>query len=144
MVTKVSDGSLGVIAFLDDSFVAFVDVVVEWVFECDGVGLLCSLDSNNKCSDDGFIVSPGVGNQSSSIEESWSDNISFKVFLNSSLFHVPTNNFEIAVSIISDLDLMESVVVPVVTLIDISVIEVVVDVVVMSEVVGGVYPGFRH
>eukprot|EP00178_Gracilaria_changii_P008443 TRINITY_DN2567_c0_g1_i1.p1 TRINITY_DN2567_c0_g1~~TRINITY_DN2567_c0_g1_i1.p1 ORF type:complete len:116 (-),score=11.96 TRINITY_DN2567_c0_g1_i1:2-349(-) len=115
---------------------------MEGIFKSDGVALLTSFNTNNKCSDDRFVGSPSVRDESGGIEKSWSDDIGFEVFLNSSLFHVPSNDFEITVSIISDFDLMESIVVPVITLIDITIVEVIVNIVVVSEVIGWINPGF--
>ena len=102
VVTKVGDGSLGVVAFLDGTLVSSVDVVVEGVFEGDGVVLLSSLNFDNKGSDDGFVGSPGVRDESGGVEESWSDNIGLEIFFDSSLFHGPSDNLKVAVSIISD------------------------------------------
>ncbi len=57
---------------------------------------------------------------------------------------MPANNFEVGVGVVSDLEEVEAVVVPVVALGDIAVIEVVVHVVVVAEVVGGVDPAALH
>ena len=144
MVFEVGNCSLGVVALLDGSLVSPVDIVVEGVFEGDSVVLLGALDSNNKGSDDGFVGSPGVRDKSGGVEESGPDDVGLEVLLDSSLLHVPADDFEVAVSVVSDLDHVEAVAVPVVALVDVAVVEVVVDVVVVAKVVGGVDPASRH
>jgi hypothetical protein len=86
------------------SLIAFVDVIVEWIFKRNSVVLLSTLYSDGECSNDGFVCSPGIGYKSSSIEESRSNNISFEVFLNSTFFEMPSYNLNIGVSIISNLE----------------------------------------
>ena len=57
---------------------------------------------------------------------------------------MPPNNLDVGVGIISDLEEVKAVVVPVVALSNIAVIEVVVYVVVMTKVIGRVYPRIQH
>lgn len=94
MVFEAADGSGGVVSLFDMSFVTFVDIVVEWVFEGQGVSLVGALDSDGEGSDDGFVGSPGVGYESGGVEESGSDDVGFEVFFDSALFHVPSDNFD--------------------------------------------------
>lgn len=68
MVTEVSDSSLRVVALFDGSFVSLVDVIMEGVLKGDGVVLLGTLNSNNKWSNDGFVGTPSVRDQSGGIE----------------------------------------------------------------------------
>jgi len=122
------------------SFVAFVHVIMEGIFESDSVVFLSSLDFNSESSNNRFVCSPRVGNKTSSVKQAWPHNIGFEVFLNSALFEMPSNDFNVGVSIISDLEKVKSIIVPVVPLGNKPIIEVIVDIVVMAEVVGGVYP----
>ena len=142
VVFQVSNGSVWIISFFDSSFVSSVDIVMERVFEGDSVEL--SLGFDNESTNNRLIGSPGVGDKPGSVEKSRSDNVGFEVFFDSAFLHFPADDLNVGVSIVFDLDLMETVAVPVVTLSDISVVEVVVNVVVMSEVVGGVDPGALH
>ena len=57
---------------------------------------------------------------------------------------MPPNNLDVGVGIISDLEEVKAVVVPVVALSNIAVIEVIVHVVVVTEVVGRVDPAALH
>lgn len=57
---------------------------------------------------------------------------------------MPPNDFDVVVGIVSDFELVEAIAVPVVALSDIPVVEVIVNVVVVSEVIGGIEPEFRH
>jgi len=113
-----------------------MNVVMEWIFKSKSVVLTGTLYSNNQCSNNRSISTPRIGNKSSSIEQPRSDNISFKVLLNSSILHFPSNNFNIAISIISYFNLMQSITVPVVTLSYITIVEIEMHVVVSTEIVG--------
>ena len=142
MIPKICNGSIGVVSFFDSSFVSSVHIVMEWIFKSHSVVLVALLD--NKSSLHWFVTSPGVGDKSGGIEESRSYNISFEVFLNSSLNHFPANDLNVVISIVFDFKLVESITVPVVALSNISVVEVVVNVVVMTKVVGLREPEIWH
>ena len=137
VVSEVGYGSVRAVSLLNGSLVASVDVIMEGVFEGDGVVLLSSLDSHDEGTNNGLVGSPGVGDKPGSVEESWPDYIGLEVLLDSSFLHFPGNNLNVGISIILDLKLVESVTVPVVALGDVPVVEVVVDVVVVTKVVGG-------
>lgn len=140
MILEIKDGSICVFAFLDVSLVSLVDVVMEGVFKGDGEVLLSALDLDDECPNNGSEVAPGVWDGSGGVEESGSDDVGFEVLFDSAFFEFPPYDFKIGIGIISNLDLMESVVGPVVTLGDVSIVEVVMDVVVVTEVVGRIYP----
>ena len=143
-VSQVGNGTVWVISFFNDSLVASIDIVMEGVFEGKSVELLGSLNLNGEGSNNRLVGSPGVGNKPGGVEKSGSDNVGLEVFLDSAFLHLPANDLNVAVSIVLDLNLMESVAVPVVTLVDETVIEVVMNIVVMSEVVGRVDPRGFH
>jgi hypothetical protein len=126
------------------ALVAFVHIIVERIFESDSIVLLSSLDSNSESSNNRFVCSPRVRNKASSVKEAWSNNIVFEVFLNSALFEMPPNDFNVRVSIISDLEKVKSIIVPVVTLSNIAIVEVIVDIVVIPKIIGRVDPTSRH
>ena len=140
VVSEVGQSSVRAVSLLDGPLVASVDVVMEGVFEGNGVVLLSSLDSHNEGTNNGLVGSPGVGDKPGSVEESWPDNVGLEVLLDSSFLHLPANNLNVAISIISDLKLVESVTVPVVALGNVPVVEVVVDIVVVTKVIGGREP----
>ena len=140
VVSKVGKSSVRAVSLLDGSLVASVDIVMEGIFEGNGVVLLSSLNFHNEGTNNRLVGSPGVRDKPGSVEESWPDNVGLEVLLDSSFLHFPGNNLNVAISIISDLKLVESVTVPVVTLSDIPVVEVVVNVVVVTKVIGGRKP----
>ena len=135
MVSETADGSGSIVALLNVALISLVDVVVEWVLEWEGVGFVGTLDLDGDGTDDGFVWAPWVGDESGGVEESGSDDVGLEIFLNSAFFHGPSNNFDGGFRFVSDLDLMESVVGPVVSLVNVPWVKVVVDVVVMTEVV---------
>jgi hypothetical protein len=57
---------------------------------------------------------------------------------------VPSDNFNNIIGFISDFNLMESITIPVVALIDIAAVEIVLCVVVMTEVIGGIDESTPH
>lgn len=135
MIFQIAYCLNGVASLLDMTFVSLVNVIVEWILEWHSVCFVSSLNFYRYSTNDGFVWSPWAWDKSSSVEKSWSDDVSFEVLLNSSLFHVPSDNFDWCFGIISDLDLVKSVTTPVVTLLNISVVKVVVDVVMVTKVV---------
>ena len=44
-----------------------------------------------------------LGTSLAVVEKSWSDDVGFEIFLNSSLFHMPSDNFDRRIRIVSDL-----------------------------------------
>ena len=138
MILETADGVNWVISLFNVSLISLVDIVVEWILEWESVSIIGSLDLNGNGTDDGLVWSPWTGNKSGGVEESWSDDVGLEVLLNSAFFHIPAYNLDGRVWFVSDLNLMESVVGPVVSLFDISGVEIVVNVVVITEVVGGV------
>lgn len=126
------------------SLVSVVHVVMERIFKSKGKELVSSLEFECDSSNDGSISSPAHWDASSSVEESWSNFISFEVFLKATLLHVPSDNFNNIIGFISDFNLMESITIPVVTLIDIAAVEIVLCVVVVTEVIGGIDESTPH
>lgn len=55
VVSQVGDSSLRVVSLLDVSLVSSVDVVVEGVFEGDGVVSVGTLDTHHEGSDHGLV-----------------------------------------------------------------------------------------
>ena len=108
---------------------------MEWVLEGKCVALSGALDFDGEGSDDGLIGSPGVGYESGGVEESWSDDIALEVLFDSSFLHGPSYDFDVGVSVIPKLYLMEAIAAPVVALSNISVIEIEMYVVMFSKVV---------
>lgn len=138
VVSQIANSLELVVSLFDVALVPFVDVVVERILKRKSVEIVGAFDFNGNGTDDGFIWAPGVGDESGGVEESRSDDISFEILLDSALFHVPSNNFDIGVRFVSDLDLVETVVSPVVALLNVPGVEVVVDVVVVTKIVGWV------
>jgi len=138
MILQVADGSNSIITLFNVTFVSLVDVIVEGIFEGQSKGLIGTLNSDGNSTNNGFVWSPWVRNKSGSVEKSRSDDVGFEIFFNSTLFHVPSNNFDWGIRFVSDLDLVETKVSPVVALFDVSWIEVVVSVVVFTKIVGWV------
>lgn len=77
-------------------------------------------------------------NKSSSVEESRPDFLNFEILLNSTFLHVPANNLDYLISLIPNFDLMEPIAIPVISLSDISAVEIVLDIVMMAKVIGGI------
>ncbi len=144
VITQVWDSSSWVFSFFNVSFVAFIDVIMERIFKSNSVVLLSTLDSNCESSNDRFIWSPRIRNETSSVEQSGPNDISFEVLFNSALFEMPSNNFDVRVSIISDLEEVKAIIVPVVALGNKAIIEVVVYIVVMTKVIGWINPSSWH
>lgn len=135
-VLKLWNSMYWIVSLLNVSFVSAMDIVMEWILESKSKELVSSLefesDSSNNCS----VCSPTHWDASSSIEESWTNLSSFEVFFKSSFFHVPSDNFNNIIRFISDFNLMETIAIPIVSLGNISAVEVVLCVVVMPKVVG--------
>ncbi len=135
VVSETADGLSSVTTLLNVALISLVDVVVEWVLEGQGVGLVGALDPDGEGTDDGFVWAPWVGDESGGVEEAGADNVGLEIFLNSAFFHGPSNNLDGGIRFVLDLDLVESVVGPVISLFYVPWVKVVVDVVVMTEVV---------
>ena len=138
VISQVGNGLILVVSFFNNSLIAFMDIVMEGVFEGSCVVLLRSLNLDGEGSNNRFVGTPGVRDKSGGVEKSGSDNVGLEVFLDSALLHLPADDLNVAISVVLELNLMETVAVPVVALSDKTVIEVVVDIVVVSKVVGGV------
>lgn len=57
---------------------------------------------------------------------------------------MPPDNFDGIIRLVSDLNLMKSIPIPVVSLTHISAVEIVLGIVVMAEIVGGIDEGASH
>ena len=57
---------------------------------------------------------------------------------------MPPHNFDGIIRLVSDLNLMKSIPIPVVSLTHISAVEIVLGIVVMAEIVGGIDEGASH
>lgn len=106
MISKIWNSSNSIATLFNMSFITFVYVIMEWIFKWKGIGLIGSLDSNSYSTNNSFIWSPRVRNKSSSIEQSWSNDVGFEILLNSTLFHVPSDNFDWCIRLVSYLNLM--------------------------------------
>lgn len=126
------------------SLVSVVHVVMERIFKSKGKELVSSLEFKCDSSNDGSISSPTHWNASSSVKESWSNFSSLEIFLKAALLHVPSNNFNNIIGLISDFNLMKSITIPVVALIDIATIEIVLCIVVVTKVIGGIDESTPH
>ena len=144
MIFKWSNSSWIIITLFYMSFITFINIIMEWIFERKSVEIIGALYFNGYSSNNSFIWSPWVRNKSSSIEESRSNDVGFKIFLYSTLFHMPSDNFDWWLGIISDLNLMKSEICPIVTLLNISWIEVIMDVMMMSEIIGWIDVWWSH
>jgi hypothetical protein len=109
---------------------------MEGIFDCDSEILVGVSNLDDTCSNHSFVASPAHGYKSSGEEESGSDDLFSEIFLDSAFFHMPSDYLKFGISLVEEFNLMETIVVPVVTLGDVPVVEVVVDVVVMTKVVG--------
>ena len=135
VISKTVYGSNSIASLFNMSFISFVDIIMKWIFEGKSECFISSLDFECDSSNDGFVWSPWVGNKSSSIEKSWSNDIGFEILLNSSFFHMPTNNFDWRLGFVFKLNLMKSIISPVITLINISWVEVIMNIMLISKVV---------
>lgn len=136
MITKSRDSTNRVIAFFDMTFVSLVNVVMERIFESQCVVLIGAADSDDKSTNDSFIASPTERNNSGSEEKSRSNDFLSEIFFNTPLFHMPAYNFKIGICFVENFNLMQSIVTPVIALVNVPRVEVIVSIVVMSEVVG--------
>lgn len=127
-----------IVSLLDVALVALVSVVMERIFKCKSKELVGPLEFEGDGANDGLVGAPAHGHASGSVEQSGAYFISFKVFFEPALLHVPADNLDDVISLIPNFDLVEPVAIPVVTLIDVPAVEVVLRVVVVPEVVGGV------
>lgn len=136
VVLEVLDGRFRVITLHNVTLVALADVIVEGVFESNSEELVGSLDLKDDCSNDGIIFGPAHWDNSSSVKETWSDDVLTEVLLESALSDVPANNFDVFVGhVVPNLNNMESVVVVVVTLESIALIMVKMDIVMSAKLV---------
>ncbi len=135
VIFETADGSGPVTALLNMALISLIDVVMERILKGKGVGLVGALDFNGDGTDDCFVWTPWVGDQSGCVEKAGSNNVGLEILLNSAFFHGPSNNLNGGIRFVSDLDLMESVIGPVVSLLNVPRVKVVVDVIVMAEVV---------
>lgn len=144
MIFKHRDSTSWVISLLNMSFVSLMYIIMERIFKSQSEKLISSLKLKSDSSNDSFISAPTHGNTSSSIEKSRSNLMSFEVLLKSSFFHVPSNNFNNIIGFVPNLDLMQTISIPVISLVDVSAVEVILDIVVMSKVVSWVYESVSH
>lgn len=121
-----------------------MNIIVEGILKSQGEFFISSLDSNSQGSKDRSVASPWVGNKSCCIEQSGPNNIGLEIFLDSALFDSPAKNLNVGIGVVSNFDLVKSITIPVVTLSDVTIVEVEVHVVVVSKIVGGVDIRFVH
>lgn len=144
MVLQVSNGSDGIISLFNVSLVALMNIIMERIFKSKSEKLVSSLEFKCYGTNYGFVGTPRAGDTTSGVEESWTNFFNFKIFLKSALFHVPSDDFNNIVRLISNLNLVESISIPVVSLSDIATIEIVLCVVVMTKVVGWIDERTSH
>lgn len=128
----------GVVSFLDVAFVALLDIVMEGVFEGEGEVLVGSLEFEGDGADDGPVGAPAHGDAPGSVEKSGPDFIGLEVLLDAALLHLPADDLDNIIGFVPDLNLMETIAIPIVALVHVSTVEVVLGVVVVPEVVGRV------
>ena len=126
------------------TFIAFVNIVMEGIFKSQIIELVGIFDSECHSSNYCFGGSPAHRNQSGCIEKSRPDRTFPKIFLNSALLHIPANNLDHLLSLISYLDLVEPVTAPITSLTNKPRIEIIEGVIVMAEVIGREDKGSIH
>lgn len=126
------------------SLISLVNIIMERIFESKGKELVCSFKFKCYSTNNSFISSPAAWYTTGCVEESWSNLFNFKIFLKSSLFHVPSNNFNNIIRLVSNFNLVETITIPVVTLSYISTIEIVLCVVVVAKVIGRIEKSTSH
>jgi hypothetical protein len=135
------DGTLGVVALDDGTLVTVADVVVERILEGKGEELVGSFDLEDDGTNDGIVLGPAEGDNTSSVEQSGPDDLLGEVLLKTALLHVPADDLNVLVPhAVFNLDYMQTVVVVVVTLQSIPLVVVEAHVIVPSEVVAWVDP----
>lgn len=117
------------------SFESTVNIVMEWIFKCESEELVCSLEFEGDSTNDSFVGSPAQWYTSGSIEKSWSNFSGFEIFLKSSFFQMPSNNLNNIFRLIPNFNLMESITIPVVSLVNIAAVKIVLNIVVMTKVI---------
>lgn len=117
------------------SLISLVNVIMERIFESKGEKLVSSFKFKSYSTNNSFIGSPAAWYATSGVEESWANLFDFKIFFESSLFHVPSNNFNNIIRLVSNLNLVETISIPVVTLSDIAAIEIVLCIVVVTKII---------
>lgn len=140
LILQVLNCCLGIVSFQKVALVAISNIVMEWVLKGEGVEVVINLEDNSTL--DGVVFGPGHGDDSSCVEESWSDHLLGEVLFKTALGDMPADNLHIsALHAVSDLNNMESIVVEVVALESVPLIVVEVNVVVVAELIGWVEPG---
>ena len=136
MVSQLAYCTYWVISLLNMSLISAMYIVMERILKgkCEKLvsSFILECDSADYC----FVSSPTAWHTSSSVEKSWSHLTDFEVFLKSSFFHMPTNNLYDLIRLISDFDLVKTITIPVVSLRHIPTIKVVLDIIMMSKVIG--------
>lgn len=133
-----------IVTFFDVSFIAAVNVIMEWVFKSKSKELVGAFEFKSDSSNDCSVCSPAHWDATGGVEKSWTNFSSFEIFLESSLFHVPSDDFNNVIRLVSDFDLMKTITIPVVSLSDVPAVEVVLGVVVVPKVVGRVDESASH
>lgn len=144
MVLQVSNGSDGIISLFNVSLIALMNIIMERIFKSKSEKLVSSFEFKCYGTNNSFVGTPWAGNTTSGVEEPWTNFFNFKIFFKSALFHVPSDNFNNIVRLISNLNLMETISIPVVSLSNISTIEIVLCVVVMTKVIGWIDERISH
>lgn len=144
VIFKATYGMLWIVSFFDMAFVSGVNVIMERIFESKSEELVGSFVFEGDCSDDGFICSPRVRHKPGSIEESWSNFTNLEIFLNSALLDMPADKLNNFIRLIPNFYLMEPIAIPIVSLGNISAVEVVLDIIVMAKVVGRIDESSSH
>lgn len=103
-----------------------------------------SFELKSNSPNNSTIGTPTHRHTTSSIEQSRPNLISLEIFLNSTFLHMPSNNFNNIIRLILNLNLMKSISIPIVSLIHISAVEVVLNIVVISEIVCWVDESISH
>lgn len=144
MIFKHRNCMLSIASFFNKSLISLMNVIMEWIFKSQGEELVSSFEFKSYSTNDGFVGTPTEWDTSSGIEESWTNFSGFEIFFKPSLFHGPSNNFYNIIRFVSNFNLVESISIPVVTLVNISAVVIVLHIVVMTEVIGGINECTSH
>lgn len=144
MVLQVSNSSDGIISLFNVSFIALMNIIMERIFKSKSEKLVSSLEFKCYSTNNGFVGTPAAWDATSGVEEPWTNFFNFKIFLKSALFHMPSDNFNNIIRLISNLNLVETISIPVVSLSDIATIEIVLGIVVMTKVIGWIDKRTSH
>jgi hypothetical protein len=105
VICQAIDSGYRVVTLQNDTFVALTNVVMERILKGEREELVSTLDLEDNGTDDGLELGPARGYNTGGVEKAGSDDLLGEVLLETTLLHVPTNNFNVSVChVILDLD----------------------------------------